>query len=158
MNFGMPYRGQTEAAMVVLGSDPTDLYPYDVEEALTKLDEVAPDISVFYDSGATITQIMLLEEVDMIYAWTGRAWDAVQDGAPYKIMPKTHVLHTTGTPMVIPVGANSPTYASAAIGYCAGSVGQAEYTNRIIYAPSNVLSVPLVNPGARRSGLARDRS
>ena len=124
----------------------------DVEAALAKLDELVPDIGVFYDSGATITQIMLLEEIDMIYAWTGRAWDAIQDGAPFKIMPKTHVLHTTGTPMVIPVGANSPTYASAAIGYCAGSEGQAGYTNRIIYAPSNVLSVPLVNPELSEGG------
>ncbi len=150
--WGTPFRGLAEAAMVALGNDPTNLYPFDVEEALAKMDEVAPDIAVFFESGASITQLMLAEEVDMIHAWTGRAWDAIKDGAPYKIMPQTHVIETTGTPMVVPVGVKSPTYASAAIGYCGGSVGQAQYTNRAIYAPSNVLSTPLVKPELGAAG------
>ena len=150
--WGTPFRGLAEAAMVVLGNDPTDLYPFDVEEALAKMDELSPDISVFFTSGASITQLMLAEEVDMIHAWTGRAWDAVKDGAPYKIMPQTHLIETVGTPMVVPTGVESPTYASAAIGYCGGSHGQAEYTNHAIYAPSNVLSVPLVDPALGAAG------
>ena len=150
--WGMPFRGLAEAAMVAGGADPTDLYPLDIDAALAKMDELAPHISVFFTSGAQVTQLMLAEEVDMIHAWTGRAWDAVQQGAPYKIMPQTHLIETVGTPMVVLAGAKSPTYASAAIGYCGGAEGQAEYTNHAIYAPSNVLSVPLVDPSLSREG------
>jgi putative spermidine/putrescine transport system substrate-binding protein len=150
--WGMPFRGLAEAAMVAAGADPTDLYPLDIDAALAKMDELAPHISVYFTSGAQVTQLMLAEEVDLIHAWTGRAWDAIQQGAPYKIMPQTHVLETVGTPMVVLAGAKSPTYASAAIGYCGGAEGQAEYTNHAIYAPSNVLSVPLVDPALSRDG------
>ena len=150
--WGMPFRGLAEAAMVAAGADPTDLYPIDIDAALAKMDELAPHISVFFDSGASVTQLMLTEEVDMIHAWTGRAWDAIQQGAPYKIMPQTHLIETVGTPMVVLTGAKSPTYASAAIGYCGGAEGQAEYTNHAIYAPSNVLSVPLVDPALSAAG------
>ena len=150
--WGMPFRGLAEAAMVAAGADPTDLYPLDIDAALAKMDELAPHISVYFTSGAQVTQLMVAEEVDLIHAWTGRAWDAIQQGAPYKIMPQTHVLETVGTPMVVLTGAKSPTYASAAIGYCGGAEGQAEYTNHAIYAPSNVLSVPLVDPALSAAG------
>ena len=150
--WGMPFRGLAEAAAVAAGGDPTDLYPLDIDASLAKMDELAPHISAFFTSGAQVTQLMLAEEVDLIHAWTGRAWDAIQQGAPYKIMPQTHVIETVGTPMVVLAGAKSPTYASAAIGYCGGAEGQAEYTNHAIYAPSNVLSVPLVDPALSRDG------
>ena len=150
--WGMPFRGLAEAAAVAAGADPTDLYPLDIDAALAKMDELAPHISVYFTSGAQVTQLMLAEEVDLIHAWTGRAWDAIQQGAPYKIMPQTHLLETVGTPMVVLTGAKSPTYASAAIGYCGGAEGQAEYTNQAIYAPSNVLSVPLVDPALSAAG------
>ena len=150
--WGMPFRGLAEAAAVADGADPTDLYPLDIDASIAKMDELAPDISVFFTSGAQVTQLMLAEEVDLIHGWTGRAWDAISQGAPYKIMPQTHVIETVGTPMVVLAGAQSPTYASAAIGYCGGAEGQAEYTNHAIYAPSNVLSVPLVDPALGRDG------
>lgn len=150
--WGMPFRGLAEAAMVADGADPTDLYPLDIDAAMAKMDEFAPHISVFFTSGAQVTQLMLAEEVDLIHGWTGRAWDAIQQGAPYKIMPQTHLIETVGTPMVVLAGAKSPTYASAAIGYCGGAEGQAEYTNHAIYAPSNVLSVALVDPALSREG------
>ena len=150
--WGMPFRGLAEAAMVASGADPTDLYPLDIDAAIAKMDELAPHISAFFTSGAQVTQLMLAEEVDLIHGWTGRAWDAISQGAPYKIMPQTHVIETVGTPMVVLAGAQSPTYASAAIGYCGGAEGQAEYTNHAIYAPSNVLSVPLVDPALGRDG------
>ena len=150
--WGMPFRGLAEAAAVADGADPTDLYPLDIDAALAKMDELAPHISVFFTSGAQVTQLMLAEEVDLIHGWTGRAWDAIQQGAPYKIMPQTHVIETVGTPMVVLTGAQSPTYASAAIGYCGGAEGQASYTNHAIYAPSNILSVDLVDPALSREG------
>ena len=150
--WGMPFRGLAEAAAVAAGADPTDLYPLDIDASIAKMDELAPHISVFFTSGAQVTQLMLAEEVDLIHAWTGRAWDAIQQGAPYKIMPQTHLIETVGTPMVVLTGAQSPTYASAAIGYCGGAEGQAEYTNHAIYAPSNVLSVDLVDPALGRAG------
>ncbi len=150
--WGMPFRGLAEAAMVASGADPTDLYPLDIDAAIAKMDELAPHISAFFTSGAQVTQLMLAEEVDLIHAWVGRAWDAIQQGAPYKIMPQTHLIETVGTPMVVLAGAKSPTYASAAIGYCGGAEGQAEYTNHAIYAPSNLQSVPLVDPSLGREG------
>ena len=150
--WGMPFRGLAEAAAVADGADPTDLYPLDIDAAIAKMDELAPHISVFFTSGAQVTQLMLAEEVDLIHGWTGRAWDAIAQGAPYKIMPQTHVIETVGTPMVVLTGAQSPTYASAAIGYCGGAEGQASYTNHAIYAPSNLLSVDLVDPALGREG------
>lgn len=150
--WGMPFRGLAEAAAVAAGADPTDLYPLDIDASIAKMDELAPHISVFFTSGAQVTQLMLAEEVDLIHGWTGRAWDAISQGAPYKIMPQTHLIETVGTPMVVLAGAQSPTYASAAIGYCGGAEGQAEYTNHAIYAPSNVLSVDLVDPALSREG------
>lgn len=150
--WGMPFRGLAEAAVVASGADPTDLYPLDIDAAIAKMDELAPHITAFFTSGAQVTQLMLAEEVDLIHGWTGRAWDAIQQGAPYKIMPQTHVIETVGTPMVVLTGAKSPTYASAAIGYCGGAEGQASYTNHAIYAPSNVLSVPLVDPALASEG------
>lgn len=71
-----------EAALLADGVAPEDLYPLDVDRALAKLDTIKDDI-VFYDTGAQQTQQIANGDVVMTIAWSGRALEAVKDGAPF---------------------------------------------------------------------------
>ena len=62
-----------EAGLLADGVAMADLYPLDVERAYKKLDQIKPQVSVFYTTGAQQTQALIDQEVYAGYFWTGRA-------------------------------------------------------------------------------------
>jgi len=95
--------GTLEAGLLADGVAMKDLYPLDVERAYKKLDQIKPQVSVFYTTGAQQTQALIDQEVYAGYFWTGRALAAAgkpgvelevvfQDGGlnmDYWLIPKT---------------------------------------------------------------------
>ena len=140
--------GNFEAASRALGIPPDKTYPMDLDRIFKKLDELKPHVTFWYEKGAVQTQAMLRKEVDLISAWTGRGWDAVVQGAPFQIVPETHI-RDFGSMMVIPKGAKHPQNASHVIGYCGTAEAQGTYASRSYYAVSNLNAHKFIDPKVR---------
>lgn len=71
-----------EAALLADGVPPDQLYPLDVDRAIRKLNELKPNIKVFYDSGAQIVENLSSAETWIQTAWNGRIYAAAKEGRP----------------------------------------------------------------------------
>lgn len=70
-----------EAALLADGVPRDKLYPLDVDRAFKKLQQIKPDITVWWTSGDQSAQLLHDGEVDMEMIWNGRA-SAVQKDNP----------------------------------------------------------------------------
>ncbi len=70
-----------EAALMADGVAPDKLYPLDVDRAFKKLEEIKPNITVWWTSGAQSAQLLNDGEVDMVMAWNGRVSALANEGA-----------------------------------------------------------------------------
>jgi putative spermidine/putrescine transport system substrate-binding protein len=149
---GMDARARTngnfEAASRAMGTPPDKVFPMDLDKVFKKLDEIKPAVTFWYEQGAVQTQAMLRKEVDLISAWIGRGYDAVVQGAPYAIVPETHI-RDLGSMMVIPKGAKHPVNASKVIGACGTAEAQGHYASKAYYGGSNLDSYKFVDPKVR---------
>ncbi|WP_050996835.1 ABC transporter substrate-binding protein [Sinorhizobium fredii] len=80
--------GMIEAAALALGTPRDKVYEFlSTEEgrkaAMDKLTELAPSVSVWWESGAQAAQLIKDGEVDMILSWGGRVQGAIDDGADF---------------------------------------------------------------------------
>ncbi|WP_181166035.1 MULTISPECIES: ABC transporter substrate-binding protein [unclassified Mesorhizobium] len=80
--------GMLEAAALALGTPRDAVYEFlSTEEgrkaAVAKLAELAPSVSVWWESGAQAAQLIKDGEVDLILTWGGRVLGAVSDGANF---------------------------------------------------------------------------
>lgn len=75
-----------EIALLADGVKPADLYPCDLDRAFKKLQSVKNEIAVWWSAGAQASQLLRTGEVDIIPTWSSRAFAAITDGAPAKIM------------------------------------------------------------------------
>ena len=94
-----------EIALMADGVAPEDLYPLDIDRALAKLEELRPHI-VFWRSGAQSTQMMESQEVDMLMAWSSRAYPALNNNAPFVPVWNQHIIYNNV--LAIPKGAPHP--------------------------------------------------
>ena len=62
-----------EAALLADGVPRDKLYPLDVDRAFKKLQQIKPDITVWWTSGGQSAQLLHDGEVDMTMIWNGRA-------------------------------------------------------------------------------------
>jgi len=62
-----------EAALLADGVPRDKLYPLDVDRAFRKLQQIKPDIAVWWTSGGQSAQLLHDGEVDMEMIWNGRA-------------------------------------------------------------------------------------
>ena len=62
--------------------DPAAIYPIDADRAFRKLDEIKPEVDIWWTGGAQTSQLIKTGEVDLLYTWNGRAQVAIDDGAP----------------------------------------------------------------------------
>jgi putative spermidine/putrescine transport system substrate-binding protein len=81
-------RGMIEAAALALGTPRDKVYgflstPDGKKAAMDKLAELAPHVSVWWESGAQAAQLVKDGEVDMIMTWGGRVVGAINDGAKW---------------------------------------------------------------------------
>jgi putative spermidine/putrescine transport system substrate-binding protein len=131
--------GVLEGALVADGVSPTAMYPLDVKRGLKKMSSIRKDI-VFWATGAQSQQFIESGQVDMALVWSGRAYSAVKNGAPFapmwnQWMPEADVI-------AVPVGAKNPAAAFAMINYYLGATQQAKLTELTSYSPINVDSRP----------------
>ena len=73
------------AALLADGVKPADLFPLDLDRAYKKMDQIKPSIDVWWKTAAQMMQIMRDQEVVMTMGFSGRAYSAISDGAPFDV-------------------------------------------------------------------------
>jgi putative spermidine/putrescine transport system substrate-binding protein len=71
--------GTLEAALLADGVPKDKLYPLDVDRAFRKLEQIKPNITVWWTSGGQSAQLLHDGEVDMIMMWNGRVSAIAKD-------------------------------------------------------------------------------
>lgn len=69
-------------ALLADGVPLSEAYPPDLDRAFAKLEEIKPEISVWWSSGAQGAQLLADGEVDYLGIWSTRASAAIKQGAP----------------------------------------------------------------------------
>ncbi|MGE3829852.1 MAG: ABC transporter substrate-binding protein [Parvibaculaceae bacterium] len=128
-------RGNLEAALLADGVAPADLYPLDVERAFKKLEQIKPQIKVWWTSGAQSAQLIKDGEVDLVQIWNGRVDAAIKDGAAANFTFDQGILMADC--FVIPKGAPHKDLAMKALGYFIAPEQQALLPLHIAYGPIN---------------------
>ncbi|WP_226581487.1 extracellular solute-binding protein [Acuticoccus sediminis] len=85
---GLPDTGDRDwwvplVALLADGVKPDELFPFDMDRAYAKLDEIKPHINVWWKTGNQVQQIMRDKEVAMTMAYSGRALATIKEGAPW---------------------------------------------------------------------------
>jgi putative spermidine/putrescine transport system substrate-binding protein len=139
--------GLFEGALIADGVAPKDLYPLDIDRALKKLDTIK-DSLVYWTTGAQSQQMLEAKEVDMAVVWSGRAFGAVENGAPFEPAWNTGVV--VMDVLGVPAGAKNPKASMALINYYLGKEQQEKLTVETSYSPAHVEAKPQVNENGRK--------
>ncbi|WGF87250.1 polyamine ABC transporter substrate-binding protein [Marinivivus vitaminiproducens] len=126
---------QLELALLADGVPRDQLYPLDVDRAFAKLEEIKPDIGIWWTSGAQSAQILRDREVDMVAAWNGRITAIKNDGASAEFTFNDGILNADC--LVIPKGAPNKELAMKAIAMFVSPEQQAVLPTLIDYGPIN---------------------
>lgn len=131
--------GVFEGALLADGVAPDAIYPIDSTRALKKMSSIRDDF-VFWTTGAQSQQLIEAGQVDMAVVWSGRAYSAVKNGAPFapvwdQWMPEADTI-------AVPKGARNPKASMALINYYLGADQQAKLTELTSYSPINVDAKP----------------
>jgi putative spermidine/putrescine transport system substrate-binding protein len=117
------------------GVAPDKLYPLDVERAFKKLDEIKPNITVWWTSGAQSAQLLNDGEVDMVMAWNGRVSALTSEGAKVAFTYNQGILQSTSL-CILKGAPNLPT-AVRFLNEAVDPVNQANLPLHIDYGPAN---------------------
>lgn len=131
--------GVFEGALLADGVSADEMYPLDVERALTKMDSIRDDI-VFWSTGAQSQQLLESGQVDMALLWSGRAYSAVKNGAPFEPMWDQWI--PLADAIAVPMGVRNPEASMAMINYYLGAEQQARLTELTSYSPIHLDSKP----------------
>ncbi len=71
-------RGNLEFALLADGVAKDKLYPLDVERAFRKLDQIKPDVEVWWKSGVEPLQLLSSKKVVLASVWSGRIYASKQ--------------------------------------------------------------------------------
>ncbi|WP_108258907.1 ABC transporter substrate-binding protein [Mangrovicoccus ximenensis] len=137
-----------EIALLSEGVAPDEVY--DVLEsgdglarAIARLEELKPDVAVWWSSGAQSTQLLKDGEADLVVTWNGRAANAAADGGAAGYTFAGSVIGTDC--LAVPAGAPHPEEAMKLIAAMTTAEREARLTDHILYGP--------VNPAAYETGL-----
>lgn len=147
-----PTAGTFEAALLADGVAPEDLYPLDTERALEKWDSIKDD-SVFWQSGAEQTQMAQAGEADMIFGWSGRIFEANENGANYK--PVWNQGFLASDSFSITKGSPNRLAAYAYINYALGAEQQTKMSELTSYSPVNTDASPNFSEAAEEFNVSR---
>lgn len=131
-----------ELALLADGVAREDLFPADIDRALNKLRSMR-DHLIFWRTGAESQQMMESGEADMLMVWSGRAMEAVRNGADYEPVWNDWVV--VKDQMTIPVGVKDPDAAYAMLNYYLGKEAQEIMTEKTSYSPINIDARPQVD-------------
>ncbi|UXX81773.1 ABC transporter substrate-binding protein [Roseovarius pelagicus] len=71
-----------EIGLLGAGVAKEDVYPLDMEKAISSLEKIQPHIGVWWASGAQSAQLIADGEVDMLAIWGSRVTGVINNGAP----------------------------------------------------------------------------
>src|SRR6266536_3974024 len=124
-----------EAALMADGVALDKLYPLDVDRAFKKLEEIKPNITVWWTSGAQSAQLLNDGEVDMVMAWNGRVSALTKEGAKVDFTYNQGILQSTSL-CILKDAPNLPT-AVRFLNEAVDPVLQANLPLHIDYGPAN---------------------
>lgn len=129
-----------EMALIADGVPMDKLYPLDVDRAFKKLEEIKPNVLVWWGSGAQSAQVLKDGEVDMVSAWNGRiqALETEPEGRGGKIKTTFNQQILVSDAWMVPKGAPNKDLAMKAIAIMTRAEVNARISNYINYAPSNI--------------------
>jgi putative spermidine/putrescine transport system substrate-binding protein len=136
--------GMLECALMADGVPATKLYPLDVDRAFKALDRIKPAVKVWWTSGAQNTQILQSGEVDMTDTWGGRAFAAIDAGAPVKMVWTQGLYSTDG--WSISKGTPRADLARKFVRFCMKPEQQAIYSTNVVNAPTNQNAYKFIAP------------
>jgi putative spermidine/putrescine transport system substrate-binding protein len=137
-----------EIALLSDGVEPGKVYETlssegGLDRAISRLEELKPDVAIWWTSGAQSTQILKDGEVDLVVTWNGRAANASADGGASDYTFKGSVIGTDC--LAVPVNAPNHDEAMKLIAAMTQPERVAKLTDHILYGP--------VNPAAYDTGL-----
>jgi ABC-type multidrug transport system fused ATPase/permease subunit len=119
-----------------------------IDRAFKKLEELSPNVAVWWRSGAQQSQLMKDGEVDMTTGWNGRIQAAIDDGAPAAISFEGGVVQNDC--YAIPKGAPNRDRAMKILGALTSPQVQANLAKRLPYGPTNKRAFEADPAGGRR--------
>jgi putative spermidine/putrescine transport system substrate-binding protein len=132
---GFGAEGNAEAALMADGVPIDKLYPLDLDRAIKKLDELRPDVAVWWQSGSQQAQLAVNQEVDMVAIWVSRIDDAIKQGAPFAYTYNQGIMDVEC--LVIPKGSPKKDLAMKVINAFVSPEFQANLPQYIPYGPMN---------------------
>ena len=136
------------AALLADGVPHDKLYPLDFDRAFKKLDEIKPNIKVWWTQGNQSQQLIRDGEVDMMSIWNARATELKQQGVPVELVWDGAV-RSTSTWCVLK-GAPGRKLAWELIEFACGAKQQAEFDTRLYYGPINPAAFAHIPPEIAR--------
>lgn len=129
-----------EAALMADGVDPSDVYTVlrgegGIDRAFGKLQEIAPDITVWYRGGSQAAQLMADDEIDIIQIGNGRA-DALNSDE-MTVGFTWNQATTDADCLLVPKGAPNAENAMRVIDQMLSAEAQARMAVAISYGPVN---------------------
>lgn len=129
-----------EIALQADGVRPAEVYPTlrtqaGIDRAFAKLEQLRPNVAVWWSSGAQQSQVLKDDEVDMTTGWNGRIAAAVADGADARVSYDGGVVQFDC--YAIPKGAPNRDRAMRALAGLTAPKVQAALSNALPYGPTN---------------------
>lgn len=147
-----PTAGTFEAALLADGAAEDELEPLDTDRALEKWTTIKDDV-VFWQTGAEQTQMAQAGEADMIFGWSGRIFEANENGANFApVWDQSFMASDTFS-----ITKDSPNRlaAYAYINYALGEAQQTKMAELTSYSPVNTNSQPDISEAAEEFNATR---
>lgn len=140
--YNAAWAGTLEVPLLADGVAPDQLFPLDYDRAFKKLDTLGSSL-VFFDTGAQMQEMMERGEVDMVVSWSGRAYNAVKNGAKFKPV-WTQPLATYDV-LMVPKGSKHRETGMKMIAEAVSPAAQSRIPDFVGYAPVNDQATPKVD-------------
>jgi putative spermidine/putrescine transport system substrate-binding protein len=131
--------GALELALLADGVAPEELYPLDMDRAFAKLDTIRDSLQ-FWDTSAESQQAMEDGTVDLSFVWSGRAYEAENNGAAFEPVWDDNLIAWAALSIV--KGAPNLEAAQRFIEYAATAEPQARFSEIQPYSPAHRDSEP----------------
>ena len=137
-----------ECALIADGVAADQLSPLDFARAFAKIASIKDSIK-FWGSGAESQDLMTAGEVDMLMAWTGRGYNAIENQqAPYALVPND--IFVLSDDVFVPKGVKDPAAAFSLVNYMMNPERQVDLARLIPYSPSRTdAKIDMEAPTAR---------
>lgn len=140
--YNAAWAGTLEVPLLADGVAADKLFPLDYDRAFKKLDTLGDNL-VFFDTGAQMQEMMERAEVDMVVSWSGRAYNAVKNGA--KFVPVWKQPLATYDVLMVPKGSKNRDNAMKLIAEAVSPAAQSRIPDFVGYAPVNDQAAPKVD-------------